>query len=365
MFGNFKLLSNWKMKSTILIFESNKSRLKHLADVLKFGDYVVIPAENWSDWISLESKIKPDLIICNLLIPDMDGFGIFHLLSRNSATADIPFIFLSEKFDIAIFRKVMVMGADDFITIPFEDLELLQAVEIRLKKNKKIKSLFGDFKKGEEDFFERGSLLNEFQKYSDSHSRKFLKKKELLFLEGSHPFELYYIIKGGLKTYRLSQDGKQLITGLHYSRQFVGYLPLLNRTPYQESAQAMSSTEVYVIPKDDFEKMVFHNRQVASHFIRLISSDLFEMEKRLMELAYSSIRQRLAITLVNLYNQQKVGEKLAPCILISRMDLSNILGTAHESLNRIIAEFKNEGLLEIIEGGFKIPKLEKLQELHH
>ncbi|WP_114750677.1 cyclic nucleotide-binding domain-containing protein [Pleomorphovibrio marinus] len=353
------------MKSTILIFEDNRDRLKHLTDVLKLDGYDVIPVGNWSEWISLNSKIRPDLIICNLFIPDMDGFGIFHLLSRNSSTADIPFIFLSEEFDIATFRKVMGIGADDFFSIPFEDLELLQAVEVRLKKNKKIKSQFGEFQTGEKDFFDKGSLLNAFQKYSDSHSRKYLKKKELLFMEGSHPFELYYIIKGGLKTYRLTQDGKQLITGLHYSRQFVGYQPILNRTPYQESAQAMSSTEVYVIPKEDFEHMVFNNRQVSSHFIKLISSDLFDTEKRLIELAYLSIRQRLAITLVHLYNQQKVGEKPVPAILISRKDLSNILGTAHESLNRIIADFKNEGLIEIIDGGFRIEKLDKLQELHH
>ncbi len=352
------------MKSTILIIESNQERLVHITDVLKSDGFSVIPLDKWADWGDLNKKVKPDLVICNLVVSDMDGFSIYHLLSRNPTTADIPFIFLSETFDRSLFRKAMVMGADDFLSTPLDDLELLQSVEIRLEKNKKIKSLFSNFPAGEEDYFERGSLLNEFQKFSNLQTRKYLNKKEILFSEGSQPFELYFIIKGEVKTYRMTQDGKELITGLHYDRQFIGHLPMLNRTPYQESAQAMSNSEIYVIPKSVFENIIFNNRQVASFFIKLLSSDLYEMEKRLMELAYSSIRQRLAITLVNLYNQQRVSEKTTPSILIGRKDLANILGTAHESLNRIIADFKNEGLLEIIEGGFKISKLDRLVKFH-
>lgn len=353
------------MKYTVLIIESNLERLVHISEVLKLGDFNVVSIKKWTEWVTVSSKIKPDLILCGIFVSDMDGFGIFHLLSKNPATADIPFIFVTENFDKKIFRKAMAMGADDVITVPFEDLELLQTVEIRLEKNRKMKTLFGNFQAGAESYFERGSLLNEFQKFSDFRTRKHLKKKELLFTEGSNPFELYYIIKGELKTYRLNQDGKELITGIHYDRQFIGYLPLLNRTPYQESAQALTNTEVYAIPKENFEMELLNNRLVASRFIKILSSDLYEMEKRLIELAYSTVRQRLAITLVNLYNQQKVEEKLIPSILVSRKDLANILGTAHESLNRIIGDFKDEGLIEIIEGGFNIAKLDKLQQLHH
>jgi len=70
------------------------------------------------------------------MMPELDGYGVLHLLKRNEETANIPFIFLTAKIERADFRKGMEMGADDYITKPFEDIELLNAIEIRLKNQR-------------------------------------------------------------------------------------------------------------------------------------------------------------------------------------------------------------------------------------
>jgi CheY-like chemotaxis protein len=80
-------------------------------------------------------ELKPDLIVCDIMMPELDGYGVLYSLSKNPETAVIPFIFLSAKADKTDIRRGMTLGADDYITKPFDDMDLLQAVESRLKKN--------------------------------------------------------------------------------------------------------------------------------------------------------------------------------------------------------------------------------------
>ena len=77
---------------------------------------------------------KPDIIVCDIMMPVLDGYGVLHLLRKNAETLQTPFIFLTAKVERTDFRKGMEMGADDYITKPFDEIELLNAIEIRLKK---------------------------------------------------------------------------------------------------------------------------------------------------------------------------------------------------------------------------------------
>src|SRR5919112_1241402 len=128
------------MMKTILIIEDNSDVRENTAEILEMANYRVLQAENGKIGVEVAQKMKPDLIICDIMMPVLDGYGVIHLLNKNADTASIPFIFLTAKSERMDFRKGMEMGADDYISKPFDDIELLKAVEGRLKKSELLKA---------------------------------------------------------------------------------------------------------------------------------------------------------------------------------------------------------------------------------
>src|SRR6186713_1110778 len=122
------------MKS-ILVIEDNKDIRENTAEILDLAGYKTFTAENGKKGVDIAVKEKPDVIVCDIMMPELDGYGVLHLLRKNEDTQAIPFVFLTAKTERSDFRKGMEMGADDYITKPFEDSELLSAVEVRLKKS--------------------------------------------------------------------------------------------------------------------------------------------------------------------------------------------------------------------------------------
>src|SRR5678810_316693 len=121
------------MKS-ILVIEDNKDLRENTAEILDLAGYKTFTAENGKKGVDVALKEKPSVIVCDIMMPELDGYGVLHLLRKNETTQAIPFIFLTAKTERSDLRKGMEMGADDYITKPFEDIELLNAIEIRLKK---------------------------------------------------------------------------------------------------------------------------------------------------------------------------------------------------------------------------------------
>src|SRR6266496_5196236 len=121
------------MKS-ILVIDDNQDIRENTAEILEMGGYKIFTAENGKKGVELALKEKPDVIVCDIMMPELDGYGVLHLLRKNPESQNIPFIFLTAKTERTDFRKGMEMGADDYITKPFDDIELLNAIEIRLKK---------------------------------------------------------------------------------------------------------------------------------------------------------------------------------------------------------------------------------------
>ena len=118
----------------ILLIEYNKDIRENTAEILTLANYNVLTAANGKKGVEIALKEMPDIIVCDIMMPVLDGYGVLHLLSKNTETANIPFIFLTAKADQIDFRKGMEMGADDYITKPFDDVQLLNAIEVRLKK---------------------------------------------------------------------------------------------------------------------------------------------------------------------------------------------------------------------------------------
>ena len=119
---------------TILIIDDHNEIRENTAELLSFGGYKTLTAENGKKGVEMALREKPDLIVCDIMMPELDGYGVLHLLRKNPETEDIPLIFLTAKAERSDLRKGMEMGADDYVTKPFEEIELMNAIESRLKK---------------------------------------------------------------------------------------------------------------------------------------------------------------------------------------------------------------------------------------
>lgn len=119
---------------TILIIEGDKVIRENTMELLEFSNYKVVTAKNGKDGVKLAYDLMPDLVLCDIIMPMLCGYQVLKQLARNKKTASIPFIFFSAKCDKADIRKGMNLGADDYITKPFSEEDLLEAIKSRLAK---------------------------------------------------------------------------------------------------------------------------------------------------------------------------------------------------------------------------------------
>ncbi len=125
--------------TTILLIEDNADIRENTAEILSMANYKVLTASDGMQGVQMTFEHHPDLIICDISMPVLDGYGVLHMLHKRNALQHTPFIFLTARTERTDMRKGMEMGADDFITKPFDAMELLQAIEIRLQKASKLK----------------------------------------------------------------------------------------------------------------------------------------------------------------------------------------------------------------------------------
>ncbi len=345
----------------ILVIEDNLEVRENLAEILELDGYNVVTAENGKIGVQKALTEKPDLILCDVMMPELDGFGVLHILDKKPATTNIPFLFLTAKAEKTDFRKGMNLGADDYITKPFDDVELLDAIQMRLKKSERINSAFDGTDKGLSTFINEAKGQEEFDKLSESRELKKFSKKEFIFHEGDNPKRLYFIATGKIKTFRTNEMGKEYITKVYVAGEFLGYNALLTDAPYQESAMTIENSEVSFIPKSDFFALLHNNRDFSARFVKMLANNVDEKEEQLLSLAYNSIRKRVAEALVSLYNGYKSNDQTS--ITILRDDLAAMVGTAKESVIRTLTDFKKEGLIEVNGGSITILEKDRLNDL--
>lgn len=350
------------MSKTILIIDDHFDIRENTAEILEMAGYNMLKAADGRNGVEIAIKSMPDLIICDIMMPVLDGYGVLHLVRNNPIIAHIPFIFLTAKTERADFRKGMEMGADDYITKPFDDIELLQAVETRFKKQEVIETKYRLEEKGMvqlmNDLNLSGLLNLDMQNYETEH----YSRKQVLYAEGKKPRYLYFVKSGKIKTYKVNDDGKEYIVGFQAQDEYIGYLPLFEKSNYSDTAEFLEDGEVVLIPQEEFLNKVYGNLQVSTKFIKMISEDLADKEERLLRLAYDSLRKRIAKALLEINEKFDAnGESLTSSI--TREDFAKYVGTATESLIRTLSDFKSEKLIDIQEGKIRILNKEKLTNL--
>jgi DNA-binding response OmpR family regulator len=214
----------------ILLIEDNTAVRENTAELLELANYKMLVAANGKVGVELALKYKPDLIICDIMMPELDGYGVLHLLGRNKETSSIPFIFLTAKTEKTELRKGMEMGADDFITKPFDDVELLKVIEIRLEKAETLKTHFSQDITDVNDLIQNVAASADIKLTSDEREMSMFKKKQLVYAEGKRPLAVYNIINGKIKTFKVNEFGKELITGVYTGGDFIGYTTVLEET---------------------------------------------------------------------------------------------------------------------------------------
>lgn len=332
----------------ILLIEDNQGVRETTVDILRLADYEVEAAENGKLGVEKALQFRPDIIICDVMMPELDGYGVLHILNRKPETARIPFIFLTAKSDREDMRKGMTLGADDYLTKPFEETELLDAVESRLKRTDFLKQEFGKNLKGINSFFAEASKYAELKDLSKDRKISGYRKKHRIYREGGLAYQLYFIQKGKVKTYRTTESGKEFVTGIYELGDFIGYMPLLVENGiYTDTAVVLEDAEICAIPKEDFAKLIFGNKEVSNKFIGMLSSNLMEREEQLVTMAYGSVRQRTAKVLLKLLERKNEHGEANNELNITRRDLAGLVGTANETVIRTLSDFKEEGLIQI------------------
>ena len=347
----------------ILLIEDNKDVRENTAEILTLAQYNVLTANNGKEGVEMAQKEKPDQIICDIMMPVLDGHGTLHLLSKNEETSSIPFIFLTAKAERSDFRKGMEMGADDYLTKPFDDVELLNAIESRLKKNEILKKEFTKNIEGINDFINEANGVESLKELSKERDVRIYKKRDDIYKEGSYPKGIYFVSKGKVKIYQTNELGKEFITELHKEGDFFGYLSLLKDEKYSSTASTLEDSEIYMIPKEDFFSLIYKNAEVSRKFIEILSNNLLENEKQLVKLAYNSVRKRVAEALIKLSDKYKKDEDKRFSMNVSREDLANLVGTATETVIRTLSDFKEDKLIEINGGTITIVNYDKLLKL--
>lgn len=353
------------MNKKILLIEDNADMRENTSEILSLAGFNVIAAANGKEGVELAQKELPDLIICDIMMPVLDGYGVLHMLSRQDVTASIPFIFLTAKAERSDLRKGMEMGADDYLTKPFDDIELLNAIESRLKKSDILRKEFSKNIEGLNEFISEVKGIDALKKLSEEKELKIYRKKEEIYKEANYPRGIYFLNKGKIKTSKIGENGKEFITGLYKDGDFFGYLALLEESTYSDSATTLEECEIYLLPKEDFYALVYKNAEVSKRFIKMLSDDLREKEEQLVKLAYNSVRKKVADALVTLYDRFKNENEQTFTINISREDLANIAGTATESTIRTLSDLKDEKLVEVQAGKITILNYEKLSTINN
>ncbi|RNC87746.1 MAG: response regulator [Winogradskyella sp.] len=349
----------------VLLIEDDAILRENTAELLELSGYDIIAAPNGKIGVEKAKSVLPDIIISDIMMPELDGYGVLESLSKNETTKFIPFIFLSAKTERQDVRKGMDLGADDYITKPFTEDELISAIESRIAKAAILKDQREDHSKTIKEVENGNELrnLNDLKNFFDDNGSAFdYKKNDIIYHEGLNSNFIYLIVSGLVKCYKLDEQGKELTTALHKEDDLFGYTSFTQNIPYQETAKALENTKLVGLSKSELKTVLNQNHKVTLDIISMLTDDLSGVKNQLLQMAYSSVHKKTADTILKF--AEKLNRKPEEPIKISRNDLASVAGIATETLIRAMSNLKKDGVIEIEGRNIKILDLKKLQDIY-
>jgi CRP-like cAMP-binding protein len=358
---------------TVLVIESNSGIRERIAEVLQSALYTVVCANSTAAALHVALNEKPEVILCSLnstnstsptnstassssahlahTLP-VDAFAVLQAVRTNTQLISTSVMFFASTLDDNARRHAMNSGADDVLTFPCSDAELLEAVSARVRRARDMVSAAQ-----REDVHEIDATT--LRRIGRTRTYK---KNDVIYTDNSAAHAIYYVVHGKVKTYRTHELGKDFITGLYADGQFVGYSAALSNTPHTDVARALDESEIIEVPRSEFLTVVLHSAVMSQRFLQVLADELNSKDESLVRLAYNSVRKRVADALVALeqhYHDSAESFRMA----ISRENLANLAGTATETTIRTLHDFKEEKLIEIHGSTIQILNLEKLRSM--
>ncbi|EPR73413.1 Two-component response regulator [Winogradskyella psychrotolerans RS-3] len=350
------------MKKVLLIEDDTVLR-ENTAELLELSNYEVLTAVNGKVGLEMAKNNKPDIIVCDIMMPILDGYGVLEGLSKDSETKFIPFIFLSAKTERHDVRRGMDLGADDYITKPFSEDEIINAIESRMAKVALLKEEHESLQNATSTNEDELRTLSDLKNFFDDHGTiSNYSKNDIVYKEGHNSNFIYLILKGVVKCYKFDTKGKELTTALHAEDDLFGYTSFTQNIPYRETAIAMKDLELAGVSKSELTDVLENNHKLTLEVIQLLTEDITGVKDQLLQMAYSSVQRKTASTILRF--AEKLHSNPGDPIVISRNDLASVAGIATETLIRTMSDFKKKGIIDMEGRNIKILDLQKLHDIN-
>jgi len=342
----------------ILLIEDDEEFRASTVDILSLSNYEVQACKNGKEGVQKSLSWKPDLIICDIILPKLDGYGVLRVLRNSEFLKDVLIICITGHQEIEHYRKCMEFGADDFLLKPFSPTELLKAIETR---------------------FDRHSIHSEHLTTQSSTGRKKYddilakvlegrpvvpgRKGSPMFEAGQTPRFACYVISGMIRTIRFDFSGKELTTGIFTKGKFVGLSEALQGIPFMDSAIVLQNSELILIPIVDFLQITHREPVFLSSLVNQLALDVISNNQLLINLAYQDMRGKVALALLRLYQFYKKDNPQVTHVKQPRAIIASMAGVAKESATRTMIDFVEEGIVEVTPEGYRILNFERLERL--
>jgi CheY-like chemotaxis protein/DNA-binding transcriptional ArsR family regulator len=341
------------MTGTILVIDDQREVRENIVELLEISGHRVIEAVDGIDGIRKAKAQLPDLVLCDIMMPELDGYGVAEVLGSQAETASIPLVFLTAKSDAEDFRKGLAKGAVDYITKPFESHVLIETVEMRLKKRKQKQATnvgqlawenWAESLRGEKP----ASLVGK------SLKPEVAAKNEEVYMEGDYAQYLYFVREGSVRIDRMDSRGKRICLRVVRAGGFFGWAPGLNDGNHVNDATSREHTVLLRIPQSEFLKVFAEQPAMGLEVVRQQIEESRTMGRLALNMAYGSARENTAYALLKFAEKpspDQTLEGLAPTaayqkVHLSREDLACAVGMAPESISRTLAKFRDEGMIE-------------------
>lgn len=266
-------------KKTVLIIEDSLEVRENTAELLELAGYHVLTAANGKEGVTAAQQYHPDLILCDIMMPILDGYGVLHLLGKHVETSRIPFIFLTAKSERSDIRRGMELGADDYIVKPYNDTELLKSIEARIKKAEGNVGTIDHMNYLLHKMRDKEVSWDEILKDIPEKHIRTIGKRDVIYSEGDTCQGVYVVLKGKLKVYKSHDLGKDLILRVRGKGEMIAYVSVLQGEIHLDNAEALEPSEVMFIPRNSFFHWLENQPKMMLELIYLMSGALvFERE---------------------------------------------------------------------------------------
>lgn len=342
----------------ILIIEDDEILRENTKELLEFSQFRVITAVNGRNGIEKALQYFPDLILCDIMMPVLDGYGVLENLSKNGRTMNIPFLFTSAKTDPSEIRKGMNLGADDYIVKPYKESDLINAINKRIYKFNLLKESSGNKSVSPTQRISVTSL-KDFKNLLRSKGEQFsFKKRTTIFQEKEKANFVFLIEQGLVKTIKMDDDGKELITCLYRQDNLFGLNSFNSFSQYDETAVAMEDGIGFRFSSKSFREIVNNNHELVLEIAEILSENLTDLKEHLLEMAYGSVLKKTTQIILNF---AKDGSQNV--INITRNEMAHVAGISPESFIRSLSLLRKKKMIEIEGKNIRILNFEELKRI--